>query len=160
MSIVLLRHRRDEAALLAPASHRAPVPVERPRGIAPARLGCAPGTSRQVLDELMAAGAREQQRTTPADPAALIAHAWWIIIAPLMAALAEPEPDTDWADKVRGVAAITARRISGVAAETTRILQKVLFAEGYAWRDLEIAAGALKDRAAGVLAELPAEVAV
>lgn len=46
-----------------PRRHHAPPPVlERPRAIEAARLGCAPGTSRHVLDTLMAAGTREAYR--------------------------------------------------------------------------------------------------
>ena len=45
-----------------PRRHPGPAPTERPRGIQPARLGCAPGTSRGVLDTLMTAGTREADR--------------------------------------------------------------------------------------------------
>jgi len=50
--------------LASPTSrrHPGPAPTERPRGIQPARLGCAPGTSRGVLDTLMTAGTREADR--------------------------------------------------------------------------------------------------
>jgi hypothetical protein len=51
--------------ILAPPTPRrypGPAPTERPRGIQPARLGCAPGTSRGVLDTLMTAGTREAYR--------------------------------------------------------------------------------------------------
>ena len=42
-----------------------PTPSERPRAVAPARLGCAPGASRDVLADLRAFAAREQHRPQP-----------------------------------------------------------------------------------------------
>ena len=49
-----LKHHPDQAV----------IPAEKPRGVEPRRLPCAPGTSRHVLDELRA-------ETAPVPPTAL-----------------------------------------------------------------------------------------
>lgn len=81
----------------------------------------------------------------PTDPAALMAHAWRLAWAPIETLLADPEPDTDWADALHCVEVEVTRWFSNVTYTATCGLQKALFAEGYAWRDQEIAAGALKN---------------
>lgn len=123
VSIVLHRHREDEELLLAPAAPTGP--VEIPRGIAPARLGCVPGTSRAVVDELRAetvGQAWERAVFGPADPAALIQHAWQMALAPLEQLLHDPLPDTDWTDVLAGAEANTFRMCSRGIEACTAIL--------------------------------------
>jgi hypothetical protein len=94
----------------------------------------------------------EAASVLPTDPAALMAHAWRMAWAPIEALLADPEPDTDWADALHGVEVEVTRWFSNVTYTATCALQRALFAEGYAWRDQEIAAGALKSALAKAVA--------
>lgn len=85
----LHRHHQDEAAFIAPCV--------RPRGVSASPLACKPGTSRTVLDELLA----DDPFAAP-SPADEIRRA--------LNLLAEPEPRTDWADQLDRLAIQTGRR--------------------------------------------------
>ena len=133
MTIVLHRHRRDEEPLLAPATHSGPapeLPAEAP--FAPGRLGCTPGTSRDVIDVLRAetvGAAWERAVFEPANPAARIQHAWRMAVAPLETLLdfeAKPLPDTDWHDKTLRVEAGAHRDLSRLSAALVTHTNKAL----------------------------------
>lgn len=70
--------------------HHDETPVVRPRAVEAAPLPCKPGTSRAVLDELLA----EAAEPTPAEQ---IRRALTAATAGLAALLNEPAPRTDWA---------------------------------------------------------------
>ena len=76
------------------------------------------------------------------DPVALIEHAWQMAVTPLLELLAEPEPDTDWHDKLLGVEAVACREISqlstALVASTNQSLDRVAAAAAEAQTAVEL----------------------
>jgi hypothetical protein len=116
----LLRHprrqpRADEQLLLGPSTTSGP--AERPRGVEPARLGCKPGTSRIVVDELTAAAKAEAARLP------IVAIQTELGPDPLSA---EPVPLKNWADVLHGAEANVLRQLSRLTVGTTAALVRDL----------------------------------
>jgi len=116
--MVLTKHR--------PRHDEALVPVEKPRGVAPAPLAGRPGIAAEVLRELRAADA-------PPTPAEQIRHALTMVTAPLAKLLNQAAPRTDWADALLGIEADTAKAITRLTTDVVRKLDTIqnvwLFAE-------------------------------
>jgi hypothetical protein len=104
-------------APIRPGTKPAPPTPERPRGVQPKRLGCAPGTSRIVVDELTAAAKAEAARLP------IVAIQTELGPDPLSA---EPIPLKDWANILHGAEADVLRQLSRLTVGTTAALVRDL----------------------------------